>query len=201
MDEERKQPNECDVPQGEAAQSVPPDFSAGTPPGERAAETETLRGELAAMKDRYLRTHAELDNYRKRAQRELADQRRYANIDLLRDLLPVLDNVDRAIQAAEKTRDPDSLLQGFKMVAQQIERLLDQYQCKPLAALHTAFDPRMHEAILQVPDAEHPDRTVVQVAVPGYVLHDRVGRPSQVVVSARPEEPAGAPSPDSENLD
>ncbi len=178
MEHEQHQPN----PPG-PSQDEPPKTA---PAAEEALEN--LRGELADMKDRYLRSQAELDNYRKRIQREMADQRRYASLDLLRDLLPVLDNIDRAIQAAEKTHDAESLLQGFKMVGQQLQQLLKQHHCQRIEALHKPFDPRQHDAIMQMPNSEHPDQTVVQEALPGYVLHDRVVRPSQVVVSARPAE-------------
>jgi len=193
MESEQNQPT---VPGASADEAAKAAASNGPAAGAKATESasdpqtesEALRAELAAMKDRYLRSQAELENYRKRVQREISDLHRYASLGLLRDLLPVLDNIDRAIQAAEKTRDPDTLLQGFKMVGQQLQRLLQQHHCERIEALHKPFDPRHHEAIMQVPNAEHPDQTVVQEALPGYLLHDRVVRPSQVVVSAKPAE-------------
>jgi molecular chaperone GrpE len=145
--------------------------------------TEKLRAELQAAKDRELRCHAELDNYRKRAARELDDKLRYANMSLLRDLLPVLDNVDRAIQAAEQNADGNALLDGFKMVQQQMEAALKQHHCQPIEALHAPFDPHVHHAVMQQPSNEHPANTVLMVTQNGYILHDRVVRPSQVIVS------------------
>lgn len=145
-----------------------------------------LRAELQAAKDRELRCHAELDNYRKRAARELDDKLRYANMSLLRDLLPVLDNVDRAIQASEQNADPNALLDGFKMVQQQMEEALKQHHCLRIEALHAPFDPHVHHAVMQQPSAEHPANTVLMVTQNGYQLHDRVVRPSQVIVSTTP---------------
>lgn len=145
--------------------------------------TARLQAELQAAKDRELRCHAELDNYRKRASRELEDRLRYANMSLLRDLLPVLDNVERAIQAAEQNADANALLDGFKMVQQQIENMLKGHDCQRIEALHQPFDPHVHHAVMQQPSDEYPANTVLMVTQNGYQLHDRVVRPSQVIVS------------------
>jgi molecular chaperone GrpE len=155
-------------------------------------ELKRLRTELEEATDHALRSRAELENYRKRVQREMEDERRYANLRLIRELLPVLDNVERAITAAEQTSDADTLLRGFKMVAQQLEALLEQHHCRRIDALHCEFDPSVHEAIAQQPSAEHPPNTVLHVARSGYQLHDRIVRPSQVVVSAAAPSPADA---------
>jgi molecular chaperone GrpE len=146
-------------------------------------DLQQLRAELAAAKDRELRVHAELDNVRKRAARELEDYRRFANLPLLRDLLPVLDNVDRAIEAGEKNADAAALLEGFKMVSQQLGEVLKRHHCTLIEALHAPFDPNVHHAVMQQPSDEHPANTVLMVTQNGYQLHDRVVRPSQVIVS------------------
>ena len=130
-----------------------------------------------------MRVHAELDNYRKRAARELDEHRRYANLSLLRDLLPVLDNVDRAIEAADKNADAAALLEGVKMVSQQLGDVLKRHHCTPIEALHAPFDPNVHHAVMQQPSEEYPANTVLMVTQNGYQLHDRVVRPSQVIVS------------------
>jgi molecular chaperone GrpE len=142
-----------------------------------------LRAELEQAKDRVLRCQAELDNYRKRAAREMEDHVRYANIGLMRDLLPVLDNIQRAIEAAEKSTDGSGLLEGVKLVAQQLQGVLEQHHCIKIDALHAPFDPHLHHAILQQPAEEHPANTIIMVTQDGYQLHDRVVRPSQVIVS------------------
>ena len=135
-----------------------------------------------------MRCQAELDNYRKRAAREMEDHVRYANIGLIRDLLPVLDNIQRAIEAAEKSTDGSGLLDGVKLVAQQLHGMLEQHHCVKIEALHAPFDPHLHHAILQQPAHEHPANTVIMVTQDGYQLHDRVVRPSQVIVSTNSTE-------------
>ena len=149
-----------------------------------SAGVAALRDELAAAKDRALRAQAEMENYRKRMQKEMEDERRYAQLPLLSDLLPVLDNVGRAIQAAEKSPDSAGLLAGFKMVAQQLENVFARHHCQRIDALHKPFDPHLHAAIMQQPSSEYPPNTVIQVAQDGYQLHDRVLRPAQVIVSS-----------------
>jgi molecular chaperone GrpE len=150
-------------------------------------EIVKLRADLAAAQDLQLRALAELDNYRKRAARELQDQQRYAQLPLMRDVLPALDNVQRAIDAAEKSHDAAALLAGIKLVAQQLQDVLKRQHCTVIPALHAPFDPNVHEAILQQPSAEVPPNTVLQEVRPGYRLFDRVVRPSQVIVSAGEE--------------
>jgi molecular chaperone GrpE len=153
-----------------------------------ASETEIgkLRADLDDASDRVLRAQAELENYRKRARRELEDERRYAALPLLRDLLPVLDNIYRAIEAAERSPGAAGLLDGVKLVAQNLESVLANHNCKRIEALNQPFDPAFHEAISQQPSAEHPPNTVLLVAQEGYILHDRVVRPAQVIVSTQP---------------
>jgi molecular chaperone GrpE len=174
--------------QAQAAQSP------ATPPTEKEKPAETqknalpetvdeLRAELDQAKERVLRCQAELDNYRKRAAREMDEHRRYANIGLIRELLPVLDNVQRAIEAAEKSADGSGLLDGVKLVAQQLQGVLERHHCVKIEALGAPFDPHLHHAILQQPSDEHPANTVITVTQDGYQLHDRVVRPSQVIVS------------------
>jgi molecular chaperone GrpE len=178
------------IPQAAAAnaQAQATNKSAEPQPTAKCAMPEDspqkLRAELAAAKDREMRAHAELDNYRKRAARELDERLRYANLSLLRDLLPVLDNVDRAIEAGEKSADAAALLEGFKIVSQQLGDVLKRHHCTRIEALHAEFDPNVHHAVMQQPSEEHPANTVLMVTQNGYQLHDRVVRPSQVIVSA-----------------
>lgn len=150
------------------------------------AEVEKLRTDLEEAGDRLLRAQAELENYRKRARRELEDSLRYAAMPLLRDLLPVIDNLDRALSAAEKSSETGGLIDGVKMVAQSFQSILARHDCKRIDALGKPFDPAVHEAISQQPSAEHPPGTVLLVAQDGYTLYDRVIRPAQVIVSKSP---------------
>ena len=152
-------------------------------PTEKTPAAEDPAAELQAAHDRELRCRAELDNFRKRAAREYQDGLRYANLPLLQDLLPVIDNIDRAIEAAEKNADADALLEGFRMVSQQLEDVLKRHHCTRIEALDAPFDPNFHHAVMQQPSDEHPANTVLVVTQNGYQLHDRVVRPSQVIVS------------------
>lgn len=150
-------------------------------------QVAALRAQLEEVTDRSLRCQAELENYRKRVARQMEEERRYACMGLMHDLLPVWDNTVRAIEAAEKTRDIDSLVAGFKMVGDQLLRALERHHCTRIPALHQPFDPHVHQAISQMP-SDQPANTVAIVVQDGFQLHDRVVRPSQVVVSSGPPE-------------
>ena len=154
----------------------------------QADELAELRRQAADAQDRYLRSQAELENTRRRLRREMDEERRYAELPLLADLLPVIDNVNRAIEAAEKSADAASLLSGFKMLSQQLNGVLTKHHCQVIAAEGQPFDPAVHEAIMQQPSDQHPENTVVAVGQTGYTVHDRVLRPAQVVVSANKAE-------------
>ena len=150
------------------------------------SEAERRQLELLDANNHALRAQADLENYRKRVQREHRQESRYALMPLLRDLLPLLDNIQRAIDAAENNERTESLLEGFKLVAQQLQSILQQHECRPIAALGETFDPNLHEAMSQMPSADlEAGKIVMEVAV-GYQLHDRVVRPSQVIVSTGP---------------
>ena len=151
-------------------------------------ELTSIRDELHDSKDRVLRLAAELENYRKRVARQKEEDQRYADMRLIRDTLPVLDNMCRAIEAAEKSADAGGLLQGFQMVVQQLQGVLKQHHCETIEALHQPFDPHLHEAVTQQVSDEFPPGTVLAVVQVGYRLYDRVVRPSQVIVSKPSEE-------------
>lgn len=141
---------------------------------------------LAAEKNRSLRLQAEMENLRARTAREISEQTRYATLPLIRDLLPVVDNIDRAIEAANQAGDASSLLEGFKMVRQQLITALAQHNCTQIEALGQPFDPQFHAAIMQQASDDVPANDVLLVAQAGYKLHDRVVRPAQVIISTGP---------------
>jgi len=145
-----------------------------------------LEQQVREANDRALRSHAELENFRKRSQRELADERRYAIIPFARDLLAVVDNLERAIEAAQKSPDGSGLLDGVKLVADQLESVLKAHQCVRIETVGTTFDPNFHQALAQEPSNEHPAGTITRATQAGYKLHDRVIRPAQVFVSTGP---------------
>ena len=149
-------------------------------------ERGDLEQQVRDAEDRLLRTQAELENFRKRSRREYEDAQRSREIDLLRDLLPVLDTVRRAIDASEKTADVESLRLGFRMTSQQIEKLLDAHGCKTIETDGKPFDPTVHDALLQQVVPGVAAGTIVGVASQGYRLHDRVVRPAQVIVAQEP---------------
>lgn len=106
---------------------------------------------------------------------------------MIRDLLPVVNNVDRAITAAEKKAEAALLLSALQMMRQQLEEVFQKHHAKIITAEGEPFDPSRHEAIMQQPSEEHPEHTVLGVARQGMTLHDRVVRPAQVIVSAKPK--------------
>jgi molecular chaperone GrpE len=178
------------------------DASAADPDSPAPAQAEQkspvaiLEGQLDEARNRHLRAQAELENFRKRMLRTVEDERRYASLPLMRDLLPVVDNLQRAIQAAEQHEHATALLEGVKLVASQLDTVLQRHHCAPIVAHGAAFDPHLHEAIAQHPSADHEPGHVCLVAQAGYQLHDRVIRPAQVIVAAprdavmdTPEEP------------
>jgi molecular chaperone GrpE len=148
-------------------------------------ELERLQQELTEAQNQTLRAQAELDNFRKRTRREMDEERRFAAASLLRDLFPVLDNLQRAVEAAEKSEGGASLVQGVRMVAQQVGQVLEQHGCRGIPTLGTTFDPHLHEAIAQQP-SDKPAGEILLEARTGYQLHDRVLRPAQVIISSGP---------------
>ncbi|HEX3599502.1 MAG TPA: nucleotide exchange factor GrpE [Lacipirellulaceae bacterium] len=150
--------------------------------------TADASSELATANDRLLRLQAEMQNLRNRTSREIADERKYAALPVIRDLLPVVDNIDRAIEAAEKAGEAENLLAGFRLVKQQLHSILTNHSVELIAAEDEIFDPNIHQAILQQPSADVPAGNIMMVTQRGYKMHDRVVRPAQVIVSAGPGE-------------
>lgn len=156
---------------------------------------EKLEAELQEARDQSLRLQAELENFRKRLYRDMEQQLKFASLPLASDLLEIVDNLHRAIQSSEGSSDGQSLLLGVRMVYQQFLNVLTKHHCQPIASLGEAFDPNLHQAISQAPSADIPAGHVSLEAATGYRMHDRVIRPSQVIVSTGPA--AGAGSTDS----
>lgn len=178
-----EEPDEVTNPTaGEVGQSVPGEQDLAEQVWSRSFKL-LLEQQLADAEQSLLRGKAELDNFRKRSQRELAEQRRYAALPLARDLLNVIDNLQRAVEAGEG----EGLVHGVQMVVDQLATILGQYDCVLIEAEDQAFDPNLHEAIGQVPSEDRPAGTILQVTQPGYRMHDRVVRPSQVLVARSPE--------------
>jgi molecular chaperone GrpE len=151
---------------------------------------ETLE-KLKEEHERLLRAGADLENYKKRAVREREDIQRFGNERLLKDLFPVMDNLDRALASAPPG---DPLADGVKLVRASLEQALAKHGVTGFSAMGEKFDPALHEALLQVPTREKPPGTVVLEHARGFKLHDRLVRPAMVGVAVEP--PAGAAEPD-----
>lgn len=147
-----------------------------------------LQAKVDELQDRMLRMQADTENFRRRVQREQDDARRFESMRILRDMLPGMDGLNRAISSAEQTGDMQTLLNGIRMVAQQFRDILKAHAAEPIDALGKPFDPNLHEALTQIPSADHEPMTVLQVVEMGYRLHDRVVRPARVIVSCAPPE-------------
>lgn len=163
----------------EAALSEPTEPS-GSNPDVRIAE---LEGDLRRTQNEVLKGHAEFENFRKRMRREMEEESRYAALPLITELLPVIDNLERAMQAADQSGSAGALLDGVHMVITQFDAALAKSGCQRIEALGQEFDPHFHMALRQEPSEEHPAGHVCRVLQSGYKLHDRVVRPAQVFVS------------------
>jgi molecular chaperone GrpE len=147
-------------------------------------EVEALRQEVAELRDRSVRTLAELDNFRKRAERERGEVRRYALVDPMRDLLDVVDNLERAMAASGSFED---LKTGVEMILHQMRELLRQYGVQMVEAEGRPFDPNLHEAVARVEESDLDSPRVIQELQRGYKIHDRLLRPSRVRVAVPAE--------------
>ncbi|MBN2196614.1 MAG: nucleotide exchange factor GrpE [Polyangiaceae bacterium] len=173
--------------------AVVPDVTAqesGDPSGEDdslvADPVEAAQAEVARLHDQLLRTAADFDNFRKRSRRELADAERKAREDLLRDLLPVFDNLERAQAHSDSATDVRSLADGVAMVLRQFYDILGRLGIERISALGKAFDPTFEEAIQQVETAEYEPGTVAAEVQAGYRMGERLIRPAMVVVAKKP---------------
>lgn len=146
-------------------------------------ETETLRSEFEKFRDLYLRSQADLDNFRKRAAREREDATRYANSSLLERLLPIVDNFELGLDAARQTPGAETIIQGLGMVQKQLQDFLRESGVEAIDAVGSPFDPNLHEAIGQEASAEVAEGVVLRQLRRGYKLRDRLIRPATVMVS------------------
>lgn len=148
-------------------------------------DVERLEREIADLRDRSIRTLADFDNYRKRAERERLELRRYALLEPMQDLLEVVDNLERAVEAPGSAED---LKQGVDMILRQLGEMLRRYGVAPVEAEGLAFDPALHEAVSRQESGEVSEPTVAQELQKGYRLHDRLVRPARVVVAVPAKE-------------
>ncbi|HEU4367290.1 MAG TPA: nucleotide exchange factor GrpE [Methylomirabilota bacterium] len=163
-----------------------------TEPEERVpdAELEGLRRQLQEQQDRVLRALAETENVRRRAERTADERVKYANEALLRDLVPVVDNLDRALAAARDAGGAATVVDGVELIQRELLRVLERHGLVRYSAVGQPFDPARHEAIARVVSTEAAPDTVVGETAPGYLFNGRVLRAALVAVAAAPDENA-----------
>jgi molecular chaperone GrpE len=168
----------------------------GEPPsseGPELTELERALADAAKLKDILVRTAADFDNFRKRTRRELEEARRGGRDDLLKELLPVFDNLERGIQSAQKATDVKAVADGLSMIVKQFESTLARAGITRVPTIGLMFDPSLHEAIQQLETDEHAPGTVVAEVQPGYVMGEKLVRAAMVVV-AKPKSDGVGPS-------
>ncbi|MCD4721742.1 MAG: nucleotide exchange factor GrpE [Desulfobacula sp.] len=150
--------------------------------------TKELKEQLASEKDRVLRLSAEFENYKKRKQRESDEFKKFANETIFRQMLTVVDNLERAISSTKENLDDKSLLEGVKLTYKEILKLFETFNVKVVEAENQLFDPNFHQAVTQEETNDFPENTVTKVLQKGYLLHDRLIRPAMVIVSKKVEK-------------
>lgn len=164
-------------------------------PNERGDQLNDLKNKLAAAYeeakenyDRLLRVSAEFDNYKKRTAREMEDFRKYANESLLKEILLLVDNLERALKSSEDNGHTDTrLVEGINMTIHDILKVFEKFSVKPIESLREPFDPNFHEAVMQIETEKHPENIVLKEFQKGYMIHDRLLRPAMVAVSKKKE--------------
>ena len=180
-----------DAPEGEAS---PGEQSAGAIEEAPGDEQARLAEEALRYKDRLVRLAAEFDNYKKRTGREFTALVKNAGESLITELLPILDNIERALQAPQTSEETRSFAQGFEMIRQQFLEKLVKAGMKEITAEGAPFNPTLHEAVMAVDNEEHPADTVITVVEKGYTLNEKVLRAAKVIVTRTP-----AKTPDRDN--
>ena len=154
-------------------------------------EEQTPEQQIAALRDENLRLTAELRNVAQRAQREKQEALKYAEADFAKDLLVVLDDLERTRESARTAEDVQSVAEGVRIIYEHFLKVFREHGIEVIEARDKPFDPDLHEAMMQQPSEDHPTGIVLQEYLRGYKMHGRVIRPTKVVVSSGPPAPAG----------
>jgi len=180
MEEDFTSPDNVDVTEEDVQNTVQQEDE--TDP--TLAALETAKQEAKDNYDRFLRQTAEFENYKKRTAREMSDFRKYANETIIRELLPVVDNLERAIESSGGDEKSDScVVEGVEMTLKAILKVFDQFQVNQLESMGKPFDPVFHQAVMREESETYPENTVIKELQKGYLLHERLIRPAMVVVS------------------
>ena len=167
--------------------------------GTLLTENKTLQEENKSLQDRLHRALAETENVRRQADRTIAEARQYSISEFARELLTIVDNLQRTIEAAQpgslSSVENAALLEGVRSTLRAFLRTLERFGIRPVASQDKPFDPNLHEAVMEIDDPSRPPGTVVQVVEQGYTIHNRLLRPARVVVSRKSKkEPAESQS-------
>jgi molecular chaperone GrpE len=190
-DNGEKAPAQGDATKAEAAGGASSQGPAAqeAEPADPVAELESVRAELAGVKDRLLRTLAEMENLRRRTEKEVADAKLYGVTSFARESLALADNLRRAIEAypvkAKEELEPSvaALIEGLELTERDFLSRLARFGVKKMEEADSRFDPNKHEALFEIPDESRPAGTVAQVVEPGYMIGERVLRPAKVGVT------------------
>ena len=164
-------------------------------------KVESIKQEAKENHDRLLRVSAEFENYQKRAAREMNDFRKFANESFVKAMLPVVDNLDRAIESSSNDKHADSsMLEGVNMTLKEILKVFEQFGVKPFESVGKTFDPSLHQAVMQEETETHPENSVVKELQKGYMMYDRLLRPAMVVVSKTKTTPENQKNTDQEEI-
>lgn len=163
--------------------------NAAAPPSAAEDSIADWKTKVEKLEETLLRARADFQNAQKRATAERLDAVRYANAELMKSLIKVLDDFDRALASADESAGESSLLAGVRLVRENFMKALADHGLETIDALHQAFDPAIHEALMQQPTDVHPPGTVVEQAARGYRLCGRVVRPAKVIVSKTLDSP------------
>ena len=151
---------------------------------EMETRLESIEQEAKEAHDRFLRVSAEFENYKKRSAREMDEFRKFANESLLREMLTVVDNLERALNSSNNDNQANShIAEGVDMTLKEILKVFEKFNVKPIEALGKPFDPNFHQAAMREETNERPENTVLNELEKGYMIHDRLLRPAMVVVS------------------
>lgn len=153
-------------------------------------ELENLKTENVELNDKLLRSLAELQNYKKRKDEELSRMLKYSDEELIMDLLPIIDNFERAIKLDDEVLDDElsKFLEGFKMIYTSVVQILSKYQVKEIESLNKPFDPTYHQAVLTDNIDGYENNIIIEVLQKGYMYKDKVIRPTMVKVNIKGEK-------------
>lgn len=167
----------------DSAEAAQPDTGPTTQDTDLEQQLATALEEKQQLHEQFLRTLAEMDNLRKRTNREKEELSKFANENILRDILPVIDNLERAVEHSEKTDNTDGLLEGVRMTLSQFAQVLSRFGVESIDAVGKPFDPAYHQAMGQMESADYPVNTVMVEMQKGYQLNERLLRPAFVMVA------------------